>query len=401
MSRRRRVRKIQTSIIILTRNNSPYTRRLLASIGTPDEDHEWIFVDNGSTDNTVDMIGQWFEVSRARGQIACNDYDPGGSRARNQGLSVAAGNEILFMDNDVVIPPATSLSQAITHLPSVLHRRQAVGVAPLLLFPGERYVQSAAGAVDASGRLGLSARGCELATTRLVERRVPWAPSTFLLASMTAIQAVKGFDERLDPIAQCEDIDLCCRLRDAEGDIWFTPDIRIIHFEGTTTSLQGELKQEYWNKHIRIIRRKWRRLLAECAEDIDVQWRPTAKYYESLDSAFVVPDPNNAALSYFHSPNSQPVAWRPIPRVGIIGCGRVATRGTLPNISAVHRERPAYFLEFSARPIVRVLAVSDVNPTAARVAAQACGLGESYADPSEMLDTVPLDAVFVSTTPDA
>ena len=91
------------SIVMLTFNQLRFTQECLESIQncTP-ESHEIIFVDNGSTDGTVEWLN---------GQAAChenyhlidNGRNLGFAKGCNQGIDAAQGAFILLLNNDVVV----------------------------------------------------------------------------------------------------------------------------------------------------------------------------------------------------------------------------------------------------------------------------------------------------------
>ncbi len=88
-----------TSIVIVTFNEITFTRQCLDSIRLlTDEPYEIIVVDNGSTDGSVEYL-------RAMGDVRLieNDSNRGFPAAANQGMSVAAGKQVLLLNNDVVV----------------------------------------------------------------------------------------------------------------------------------------------------------------------------------------------------------------------------------------------------------------------------------------------------------
>jgi len=92
------------SIVILTFNQLPYTIECVESIQrhTP-EQYELIFIDNGSTDGTV----QWLNTLRDKPASCCtiiaNDSNRGFAAGCNQGLAAARGDYLLLLNNDVVV----------------------------------------------------------------------------------------------------------------------------------------------------------------------------------------------------------------------------------------------------------------------------------------------------------
>jgi GT2 family glycosyltransferase len=91
---------MKISTIVATRNRAPLLDGALASlraqIGAPAI--EAIVVDNGSTDATR-------SVAEAHGATYVFEPEPNRALARNAGLAVATGEIVLFVDDDVVLPP--------------------------------------------------------------------------------------------------------------------------------------------------------------------------------------------------------------------------------------------------------------------------------------------------------
>lgn len=91
------------SLVILTYNEIDYTKRCLKSLQkhTP-EDHEIIFVDNGSTDGTV----KWLRAQVQQNpnyRLIENKNNLGFAKGCNQGIEASRGEYILLLNNDVVI----------------------------------------------------------------------------------------------------------------------------------------------------------------------------------------------------------------------------------------------------------------------------------------------------------
>ena len=87
------------SIIIPVFNRSKHIEKLLVSISKQTyRDFEVICVDDGSTDNTLDIIRSF---TREDSRFVCATQKHGGAgAARNRGLDLARGKYITFMDSD-------------------------------------------------------------------------------------------------------------------------------------------------------------------------------------------------------------------------------------------------------------------------------------------------------------
>jgi GT2 family glycosyltransferase len=100
------------SIIVLTYNNLPFTRMCLESLlpHTTEVDYELILVDNNSTDGTREYLTSLASAANQRSTIQrvrllFNDQNVGFARACNQGLKMARGDSLVFLNNDTILPP--------------------------------------------------------------------------------------------------------------------------------------------------------------------------------------------------------------------------------------------------------------------------------------------------------
>jgi GT2 family glycosyltransferase/tetratricopeptide (TPR) repeat protein/2-polyprenyl-3-methyl-5-hydroxy-6-metoxy-1,4-benzoquinol methylase len=192
-----------TSLVIVTRNGLDDTRRCVESIQarTP-ERHELIFVDNGSSDGTVEYLRT---IPGAK--LIENPQNLGFPKAANQGIAAATGEQILLLNNDTVVT-----SGWLTELLAILHRDPHIGlVGPMSneVSGGQRIAVSY---TDLDG-LEPFARAWRDANTNIMveaDRLVGFC----LLVRRKVFDAIGVFDERFG-IGNFEDDDLTRRAREA------------------------------------------------------------------------------------------------------------------------------------------------------------------------------------------
>jgi len=185
---------LEASVVIATRDRAGFLRECLARLArqTAKGRFETIVVDNGSTDETEEVIGQaGAGGSRARGIFV---PEPNRGKARNAGVSAAQGGIVIFCDDDTLPPD---------------------------------------GFVDAHLRASASSPNCVVSgpiiNVRDAAHLVAPGPRNFSRAFLCTcnasvarkdLEAVGGFDERYD-LYGWEDTDLGVRLREhGVGRAW-------------------------------------------------------------------------------------------------------------------------------------------------------------------------------------
>ncbi|MFB4161449.1 glycosyltransferase [Geomicrobium sp. JSM 1781026] len=190
-----------TSIVILTYNQLELTKQCVESIykHTDRSLFELIFVDNGSTDGTVEYLSAMEDV-----KCQFNETNQGFARGCNQGLSISEGDDVLFLNNDTVMTP-----RWLEPLQKELHADENVG----MVGPVSNYVSGAqlvgvdytdlAHLDDFAVRHQEQYAGQTKRTLRLV--------GFCLLAKRSLMESLGGFDERYS-IGSFEDDDLSAQV---------------------------------------------------------------------------------------------------------------------------------------------------------------------------------------------
>ncbi|MCK6073809.1 glycosyltransferase family 2 protein [Paenibacillus silvae] len=93
----------QASVIMPTYNKAEYLKLTLASFASQSvQDFEIIIIDDGSTDDTKQVVDNYKNLLNIRYVFQQNK---GRSRARNTGLQLAEGDIIIFNDDDRIVLP--------------------------------------------------------------------------------------------------------------------------------------------------------------------------------------------------------------------------------------------------------------------------------------------------------
>lgn len=92
------------SVIVPTFNSSDTIERLMHSLlNQTFRDFEVVFIDDGSTDDTVEKIRKTLEDSRFSYQLIVNESNRGPGYSRNRGIENANGDYIVFIDSDDMV----------------------------------------------------------------------------------------------------------------------------------------------------------------------------------------------------------------------------------------------------------------------------------------------------------
>jgi O-antigen biosynthesis protein len=211
------------SIIILTFNQLEYTKKCVKSLRrhTP-EPHEIIFVDNGSTDSTV----QWLKTQMRENKnykLIENKQNLGFAKGCNQGIELSEGEFILLLNNDVVVADGwlSGLMSCLNHAPDA----GIVG-------PMTNSISSPQQIHDDSYRsVGDLDKYAAKFKERFHHRRIPLnrIVGFCMLFKRTLFEQIGGLDESFGT-GNFEDDDFCLRVTLAGYSNYAAGDVFIHHF---------------------------------------------------------------------------------------------------------------------------------------------------------------------------
>lgn len=253
---------VTLSIIIVNWNTREHLRACLRSIFSysPGEPFEVWVVDNASSDGSVQMVREEFPQVH----LIANTQNLGYGRANNQALRQARGEFALILNSDVEVMPG-ALQALIDFMRQHPDAHAAGGQ---LILPDGRVQFSC------SDRLTLWAVFCEQS---LLAKAFPrsrlfggYTLSWWSYDSVREVEQVVGaclmlrrqpdgsfplFDERYFMYA--EDTELCHRIRQAGGRIYYVPHARFKHHLGASSeqeSVRTEMVKAYNRSRILFFR---------------------------------------------------------------------------------------------------------------------------------------------------
>lgn len=245
----------RTTIIIPVFNGVEVTRQCVETIlgAPPGCAHEIVVVDDGSSDGTA----AYLEGLGSRVGVIRNEENLGFARACNRAASAAAGDLLLFLNNDTIPHPGW-----LDEMVLALQADDRCGVVgSRLLFPDGR-IQHAGIAFDHE-LCPYHPHLMSAATAPEVNRRreVPAVTGACLLVRRALFLECGGFDEAY--VNGYEDVDLCLRARERGFRTVYCPTSVVTHLEGASG---GRDATEAQNKE-RFLR-TWKEQVAETPVEI-------------------------------------------------------------------------------------------------------------------------------------
>jgi len=228
------------SIIILTYNTQDLCKRCLDELlpETQGISSEVIVVDNGSKDDTIDMLRtEYPQVKSIK-----LEKNIGFGAGNNVGYKEAKGKYIIILNSDAFMTPG-SLKKSIELMET--HPKAGIGGAKLISPDGSWQPSARAYPSflnDILMRTGLNARypkskffgRCDRTWAPIdQDAEVDWVPGAFSIIRKEGLEKLGFFDERF--FLYYEEVDLCKRFKDAGYQIWYWPEIIVTHIGGETT----------------------------------------------------------------------------------------------------------------------------------------------------------------------
>jgi GT2 family glycosyltransferase len=203
--------KPRVSVVVCTYNGGRTLDQCLRSLlhlNYPD--YEIIVVDDGSTDDTRQIVARYPNVR------VIHQANRGLSFARNVGMHAASGSIVAYTDSDCFADP-----DWLTHLVDQLERSGAAGVGGPNLTPEDGWLAACVGAAPG--------QPMHVLESDQVAEHIPGCNMAF---RKEALLAINGFDSQYRKAG--DDVDLCWRLQQEGMWITFAPGAFVWHHRRQT-----------------------------------------------------------------------------------------------------------------------------------------------------------------------
>lgn len=239
------------SIIIVSYNTKDFLIKCIESIihTAKNVSFEIIVVDNASSDATVS------EISKLRSQslnlkIVENKENQGFSKANNQGVNIAKGEYLLFLNPDTIIYENT-----LDKMFEFMEKNNKVGASTCkVMLPN--------GKIDDACHRGFPTPWSAFSHFSFISRALPKnkvfggyklsyldtettheidaCAGAFMLVRRSAGDDVKWWDE--DYFWYGEDLDFCYRLKKKGWKVYYVSDVSILHYKGVSGGIKSVSK---------------------------------------------------------------------------------------------------------------------------------------------------------------
>ena len=227
------------STVIVNYNGKSYLEPCLRSVfDSVHEGLEIIVADNGSSDRSVDYMKSAFATNYVQGnlKIIRNEENLGPAYARNQGVKIAKGEYVAFLDNDTKVDP-NWLKNAI----EVLRADVSIGACQCkLIIDGTNIIDCVGEYLGQNGFLvpiALAGEESDLGQYDIVQP-IFAAKSAAMIVRKSVLDRIGGFDP--DYFIYMEESDLCWRIWLQGYKVVLVPNCIVYHKFGTSSIILPE-----------------------------------------------------------------------------------------------------------------------------------------------------------------
>jgi GT2 family glycosyltransferase len=311
--------QFDVSVVVVSFNTRDVLRECLLSVyrETGSLAVQVIVVDNASTDGSAAMIEQEFPQA----VLVLSEVNLGFGGANNLGFKSALGRYIVLLNSDAFLTEG-SLERSVAHMDA----RPQAGLGGGRLIGRDGSWQPSARMFPSvfSDLIVLSGLAARFPQSRFFGRAdrtwanqmeaasVDWVPGAYSIIRAEALAATGPFDPRF--FLYSEEVDLCKRIKQKEYEVWYWPDIAVVHVGGESSRQIRSLEFSKSGAQLTLWRmrstllyyRKHHGLTAWLAMLLEIIWYWIRSYRRQLSRD---PDRRNSARADRRMVSTMSQAW--------------------------------------------------------------------------------------------
>ena len=247
------------SIIIPSKDLADIVNNCLGSIfsKTNYPNYEIVLVDNGTTDpKALEVLSSWQNKEPERFKLRPYDVPFNYPKLNNYGVSQAAGEYLLFLNNDIEILSENWLTAMVEQV-----QRSSIGaVGARLLYP-DNTIQHAGVVIGIGGVAGHSHKhfpGEDMGYFRAIQTINNYLAVTgaCLMCRRDVFDSVQGFEEELS--VAFNDVDFCLKIAELGYKNIYLPHVVLYHYESKSRGYEDTPeKQIRFRKEVSFMQERW------------------------------------------------------------------------------------------------------------------------------------------------
>lgn len=264
--------KLRISVVMVSYMTGPALFEAIAAVMDDPDIIELVLVDNGNDVQTRRKLSSW-QARYNRLRLIQGHGNIGFSKANNLGAGFAVGDFLLFLNPDAILSvgAARKLAQC-----GKGHSRPWAAGAMLRLINGKEQRGARRGMLTPLSALISFTPLYKLPLFQSIHQEnrplpetpteIPVVSGACMMMNRSTFNQLEGFDE--DYFLHVEDIDLCRRIGEMDGSVFFVPDAEVTHYGSTSRVRRHTVEWEkakgfviYFRKHAKTPLRRFAALL--------------------------------------------------------------------------------------------------------------------------------------------
>jgi len=247
----------EISVIIVSFNTCDLLRDCLNTLikESGNINYETIVIDNASKDNSAAMVANEFPQIK----LILSKENLGFAAANNIGFAKAKGDYIVLLNSDAFLQPH-ALERSLAYMQA--NPKIGIGGARLINQDGSWQPSARMFPNLLNHFLVISGLANKYPNSKFFGRMdrtwaddeqsasIDWVPGAFSIMPRKALEKIGYFDEQF--FLYCEEVDLCKRFKTAGYEIYYWPDVVVVHLGGESSKSLTDLEMSTNGKQINL-----------------------------------------------------------------------------------------------------------------------------------------------------